>query len=111
MDMISITSKAANEFKVFSEKEGKNGSGLRVFLAGMGCGGPQYGMAFEESPKKEDIVVKKEGITIYVDKGFESYFEGATIDYQETEHGSGFLITNPDAPAPSGCGSGCNSCG
>lgn len=109
--MISITSKAAEEFKSFRDKEGKKESGLRVFLAGMGCGGPQYGMSFEETKKDEDIVLEKEGITIYVDKGFESFFDGATIDFQETEYGSGFLITNPNSQAGSSCGSGCNSCG
>jgi iron-sulfur cluster assembly accessory protein len=108
--MIAITAKAAEEFKSFSEKEGKNGSGLRLFVAGMGCGGPQYGMAFEETPKEEDIVVESAGVKIYVDKGFESFFDGATVDYQETEHGSGFLISNPKAPQTSGCGSGCSSC-
>jgi len=109
--MISITKRAADEFKALREREGKNDSGLRVFLAGFGCGGPQYGMAFEDERKEGDIVVEKEGITIYVDKGFESFFNGATIDYQETEHGSGFLITNPNAPASGGCGPGCSGCG
>jgi iron-sulfur cluster assembly accessory protein len=109
--MISITEKASEEFKVFRNKEGKNGSGLRLFVAGMGCGGPQYGMAFEEKTKEGDIVIEKDGIKIYVDKGFESFFEGATVDYKETEHGSGFLITNPNSPSESGCGSGCSSCG
>ncbi|RMF91360.1 MAG: iron-sulfur cluster assembly accessory protein [Methanobacteriota archaeon] len=109
--MISITPKAAEEFKAFREKEGKNGAGLRVFLAGMGCGGPQYGMAFEDEKKEGDIVVEAEGITIYVEKGFESFFNGATIDYQETEYGSGFLITNPNVPAGGGCGPSCSGCG
>ena len=109
--MISITSKAAEEFKAFSKKEGKNGSGLRVFIAGMGCGGPQYGMAFEEKAKDGDIIVETEGVKIYVDKGFESFFDGATIDYQETDFGAGFLITNPNASTGSGCSSGCSGCG
>jgi iron-sulfur cluster assembly accessory protein len=109
--MISITKNAVKEFKAFSEKEGKNGSGLRLFVAGMGCGGPQYGMAFEDKAKEEDIVVEKNGVKIYVDKGFESFFDGATVDYQETDHGAGFLITNPKASPAAGCGSGCNSCG
>lgn len=109
--MISITTKAAEEFKSFRDKEGKNSSGLRVFLAGMGCGGPQYGMSFEDAQKDEDIVLEKEGIKIYLDKGFESFFDGATIDYQDTEYGSGFLITNPNASAGGGCSTGCNSCG
>lgn len=112
--MIAITSDAAKEFKTFSEKEGKNGSGLRLFVAGMGCGGPQFGMAFEDKPKEDDIVVESEGVKLYVDKGFESFFNGATVEYQETEHGSGFIITNPNTPTTgSGCGSGsgCNSCG
>jgi iron-sulfur cluster assembly accessory protein len=108
--MISITPKAVQEFKTFSEKEGKTDSGLRLFVAGSGCGGPQYGMAFENEAKKEDIVVDSEGIKIFVDKGFESFFQGATVDYQETEHGSGFLITNPNSPAGGSCGSGCSGC-
>ena len=109
--MISITEKAAEEFKAFSEKEGKNGSGLRLFVAGMGCGGPQYGMAFEEESKDEDLVIESNGVKLIVAKDFESVFDGAIVDYQVTEHGSGFLITNPNAAPASGCGSSCNSCG
>ena len=109
--MISITEKAAEEFKTYSEKEGKNNSGLRLFVAGMGCGGPQYGMAFEEESKDEDLVIESNGVKLIVAKDFESVFDGATVDYQTSEHGSGFLITNPNAAPASGCGSGCNSCG
>ncbi|MFQ5800358.1 MAG: HesB/IscA family protein [Candidatus Hydrothermarchaeales archaeon] len=108
--MISITPKAAEEFKTLCEKEGKNGSALRVFVAGFGCSGPQYGMAFEEEAKDDDIVVESEGIKIFVGKGFESFLDGATVDYQENEYGSGFLITNPNALAD-GCGPSCSGCG
>lgn len=108
--MIAITEKAAQEFITLSEKEGKNGAALRVFVAGMGCGGPQYGMAFEEEKKDEDLVLESEGVTIYVDKGLESFFDGAKIEFQENEHGSGFLITNPNSSAGNSCGSGCSGC-
>jgi len=99
---------------------------LRVFVAGGGCSGMQYGMAFEPAPKDFDAVVEPDaGVRLVIDPTSLMYLEGATIDYVDSLMGGGFRIENPNAVSSCGCGTsfktkdggdtsssagGCNSC-
>ncbi len=105
--MIEITDAAAEELKQLLEKEKKTDHGLRIFAAGMGCGGVQYGLTLERSPKEQDAVSENKGIKIIFSKDIQEDIEGFKIDYIDNEYGKGFIIDNPDAA----CGSGCSACG
>jgi iron-sulfur cluster assembly accessory protein len=96
---------------------------LRVFVAGGGCSGMQYGMAFEENAREHDLVVETEGVRLLVDSTSLMYLRGATIDFVDSLMGGGFRIENPNAVSSCGCGhsfrttndegnssSGCGSC-
>lgn len=106
--MIEITDAAAVELKQLLEKEKKTDHGLRIFAAGIGCSGVQYGLSLELSPKSEEAVSESKGIKIFFDKHIEGDIEDFKIDYIDNEYGKGFVIDNPNA---AGCGSGCSSCG
>lgn len=84
--------------------------GLRVFVAGAGCAGLQYGMMLEGNPRDSDTVVKIDGIKLIVDPASLPYMQGASIDFVETPQGGGFSIDNPNV-AQSCASSGCNGCG
>ncbi len=105
--MIEITDTAAVELKQLLEKEKKSDYGLRIFTAGIGCSGIQYGLALEKSPKKEDTVLESNGIKIFFDKDIQDDISALKIDYIDNDYGKGFIVDNPDAR----CGSGCGSCG
>lgn len=107
MQMIEITDTAAAELKQLLEKENKTDHGLRIFAAGFGCSGIQYGLALEKSPKGEDAVSESKGIKIFFSKDITDDIEDFKIDYIDNEYGKGFIIDNPNAQ----CGSGCSSCG
>jgi iron-sulfur cluster assembly accessory protein len=77
---------------------------LRVFVAGGGCSGMQYGMAFEEKPQADDIVVNADGVRLIVDPTSLMYLEGATIDFVDSLMGGGFRIDNPNSAGGCGCG-------
>jgi len=79
--------------------------GLRVFVAGGGCSGLQYGMALEAEPRSYDHVVEKDGIKVFVDPTSMMYLGSATIDYEDSIMGGGFKIENPNAASACGCGS------
>ena len=79
--------------------------GLRVFVAGGGCSGLQYGMAFEGEPRDMDTIVEAHGLKVYVDPVSLEYLSGASIDYVDGLMGAGFRIENPNAVAACGCGS------
>ncbi len=78
--------------------------GLRVFVAGGGCSGLQYGMAFEPKARDFDTVVEQNGVSLFVDPTSLMYLAGATIDFVDTLMGGGFKIDNPNAAASCGCG-------
>jgi iron-sulfur cluster assembly protein len=110
--MISITESASEKVKELLATEDREGQALRVFVRGMGCSGPAYGMALDDSTRPDDAVTELFGIKIVVDPASAQYVEGAQIDYVDSLMGKGFTINNPNAPQASGggCGGGC-SCG
>jgi iron-sulfur cluster assembly protein len=78
--------------------------GLRVFVAGGGCSGMQYGMALEAEPRPYDNVIEKEGVKVFIDPTSMMYLNHATIDYEDSIMGGGFKIDNPNAASTCGCG-------
>ena len=79
--------------------------GLRVFVAGGGCSGMQYGMALEAEARDYDHVIEHDGVKIFIDPTSMMYLEGASIDYVDSIMGGGFKIENPNAVTSCGCGS------
>jgi iron-sulfur cluster assembly accessory protein len=106
--MIEITDTAAAELKELLEKEKKNDHGLRVFAAGSGCSGVQYGLTLEKTAKEDDAVSESNGVKIFFKKDIQEDIEEFKIDFIDNEYGKGFVIDNPHA---SKCGSSCGSCG
>ncbi len=104
--MIEITDTAAAELRSLLQKEKKTDHGLRIFAAGMGCSGIQYGLTLEKSPKNGEKVSESNGIKIFYDKDIQDDIDEFKIDFIDNEYGKGFIIDNPNAR----CGSGC-SCG
>jgi len=78
--------------------------GLRVFVAGGGCSGMQYGMAIEREEGEFDNAFEQDGIKVIVDATSMMYLAGATIDYVDNLMGGGFRIENPNAVSSCGCG-------
>ena len=111
--MISFSTKAVQKVQEFAgqmpEAEGKD---LRIFIQGVGCSGFAYGFTFDEQ-RDGDTVVEDGGLKVLVDPNSAPHLAGSTVDFVEDERGSGFMVDNPNSPAPQGdCGSGgCSSCG
>jgi iron-sulfur cluster assembly protein len=110
--MISITENASEKVKELLASEDREGQALRVFVRGMGCSGPAYGMALDDSTRPDDAVTELLGVKIVVDPASAQYVEGAEIDYVDSLMGKGFTINNPNVAQAGGggCGGGC-SCG
>lgn len=103
--LVTITPLAAEKVRaLMAEKELPDGS-LRVFVAGGGCSGNQYGMALAEGPEADDTVVETDGVRILVDPDSARLIAGAEVDYVEDLMKSGFTIYNPNATASCACGS------
>jgi iron-sulfur cluster assembly accessory protein len=75
---------------------------LRVFVTGMACSGPQFGLGFDERAREGDLRFDLDGIQMVVDPYSIELLSGASIDYVEVDDRSGFRIHNPHLPT--GCG-------
>ncbi len=103
---VVLTEPAAVKLKeVLAEKGVADTHALRVFVQGGGCGGMQYGMTFEDSPREDDEISEQFGVKVIVDPISLFYVNGARIDYVDSLMGGGFAIENPNATSSCGCGS------
>ena len=95
---------------------------FRVWVAGGGCSGLQYGLAIDtEGPEEGDLVVEQDEVKVLIDPLSLTYMSGSTIDFKEDDLMGGFKIDNPNAVSSCGCGnsfktsdedgnSGCGGC-
>jgi iron-sulfur cluster assembly protein len=103
--MINITDKAAEKAKNLLKERGTESGALRVFVAGGGCSGYQYGMTLAQEVEEDDFVLEHAGVKVLVDPESAPLLEGAEIDYVEDIMKSGFTIFNPNAVKSCACGS------
>jgi len=104
--MLTITAKAADKAKeIFKDKGLEGQAALRVFVAGGGCSGYQYGMALARQPDEDDFVIEHDGVRLVVDPDSAPLLEGAEIDYVDDLMKAGFTIFNPNAVKSCACGS------
>jgi len=103
--LVNITEKAAEKAKALLADRELPGGALRVFVAGGGCSGYQYGMAIARDNEADDIVLEQFGVRLVVDPESAQYLAGAEIDYVDDIMKSGFSIFNPNATKSCACGS------
>jgi iron-sulfur cluster assembly protein len=104
-ETIFLTETAADMVKTLLVQKNVPDHGLRVFVAGGGCSGMQYGMALEAEPRPYDHLIEYNGVKVFVDPTSMMYLSNATIDYEDSIMGGGFKIENPNAVSSCGCGS------
>lgn len=123
--ILTVTPIAATKIKELLTQKNIPDHALRVFVAGGGCSGLQYGMAFEPNIQETDTVVQAaDGVRLVIDPTSMMYVHGASIDFIDSLVGGGFRIDNPNAVSSCGCGSsfrtqdhqasdggGCSTCG
>ncbi|MBI3914725.1 MAG: iron-sulfur cluster insertion protein ErpA [Chloroflexi bacterium] len=108
---IKVTPLAAERVQKTLAEKNLEGYGLRIFVSGGGCGGFQYGMAFEQKSEEGDFVFDSNGIRVYLDSASSMYLEGAVVDYVDSLMGGGFRIENPNATTSCACGQSFSSGG
>ena len=101
--LVTLSAAAAEKVRGLLEQEGDLALGLRVFVAGGGCSGLQYGMTLDET-QEGDTVVEAVGLRVLIDEMSAQYLEGSEIDYVDSLMGAGFTVSNPNAVSTCGCG-------
>src|SRR3990170_3557423 len=103
--MINITERAIENVKRILQEKGSDEGALRVFVAGGGCSGYQYGMALAQGVEEDDFIIEHGGVKLLVDPESAPLLQGAEIDYVDDIMKSGFTIFNPNAVRSCACGS------
>jgi iron-sulfur cluster assembly accessory protein len=103
--LVTLTPTATEKLLGLMKEKQLDNHALRVFVAGGGCSGLQYGMTFDDETHPGDAEFEVNGLKVRVDPMSARYIQGANIDYQDSLMGGGFKIDNPNAVAACGCGS------
>src|SRR6266700_2780228 len=82
---LSITPSASEKVRELLAQENDPSLGLRIFVAGGGCSGLQYGMTLDDEMSL-------------------GYIDGSQVDYVDSLMGAGFTVNNPNAVSSCGCG-------
>lgn len=101
--ILSITPTAAEKVRELLVQENDPSLALRIFVAGGGCSGLQYGMTLDEE-QDGDTVVEQSGIKVLVDEMSLGYINNSQVDYVDSLMGAGFTVNNPNAVSSCGCG-------
>lgn len=102
-NVIRMTVTAAEKVRELLAQENDPSLGLRIFVAGGGCSGLQYGMTLDEQ-QEGDTIIPQEGFNVLVDEMSVGYIDGSEVDYVDSLMGAGFTVNNPNAVSSCGCG-------
>jgi iron-sulfur cluster assembly accessory protein len=101
--LLTMTPTAAGKVRDLLTQENDPSLALRIFVAGGGCSGLQYGMTLDEE-QEGDTVIALEGVKVLVDEMSLGYISGSEVDYVDSLMGAGFTVNNPNAVSSCGCG-------
>ena len=112
---ISLSSAASDAIKNILAERKLEGYGLRVYVAGGGCCGVNFGMALDNNFRDVDTTFEVDGVKVVVDEVSIDYLRGAHIDFvNDPERGAGFAVNSPVAQGHEhgegscGCGGSCS---
>ena len=109
---MSLTPAAAAKMAEFMADADEELVAIRIFVAGGGCGGMQYGLTFTEEIRPHDSVLEGDGFKIVVDPVALNYLEGVEIDFADQGWGASFVFNNVfQAVGGSGACSACGAAG
>ncbi|MCL2143433.1 MAG: iron-sulfur cluster assembly accessory protein [Methanomassiliicoccaceae archaeon] len=106
--MVTITADAEKFVFDLLEKNKKAGYGVKIYLAGMACSGPQFGMSFQEKEADGDKVVKLEKFSLFYDEETAKELDECVIEFvDDPNFGTGLTINNPNLKGCASCGGSC----
>ena len=111
LELVKISDSANAAFGAF-DWTAHDGKGVRLFVQGFGCSGPNIGMALD-APAAEDAVVTQGGVTFMMDAQTTEILReggGLIVDFVEEDERRGYLLTlgKPKGDCSTG---GCSGCG
>jgi iron-sulfur cluster insertion protein len=108
--LLSVTPSAQDKLAELLSDAGDEVFGIRVFVAGGGCGGMSYGMTYADQTSDYDHVIEMPGLKVVVDAVALNYLQNAEIDFTADSLNPAFVFRNA-YQAPRTGGGGCGGCG
>jgi iron-sulfur cluster assembly protein len=115
--LFTLTPAASQAVKDILQQRNLEGYALRVYVAGGGCCGVNFGMALDNNFRDIDTTFNSNGVQVVVDNVSIDYLRDATVDFvNDPQHGQGFAVNSPNAKSghshsEGGCACGSNSGG
>lgn len=110
--LFTLTSAASQAVKDILEQRNLEGYALRVYVAGGGCCGVNFGMALDNNFRDVDTTFDANGVQVVVDNVSIDYLRDATVDFvNDPQHGQGFAVSSPNAKSSHSHGEGGCACG
>jgi iron-sulfur cluster assembly protein len=96
--LFTLTPAASQAVKDILAQRSLEGYALRVYVAGGGCCGVNFGMALDNNFRDVDTTFDADGVKVVVDEVSMEYLRDATIDFINDPHrGQGFAVNSPNA--------------
>lgn len=103
--VLALTAAAVEMMKRALTQADAPASGIRLTVAGGGCKGFQYSLTLTGTVHPEDVVIRQDGVTAFLDPISARHLRGTRLDYVSNHHGTGFQFFGLDAGRSIGCGS------
>ncbi len=91
---IRVTEAAGDKMSELVQSTDESIVGIRVYVAGGGCGGMNYGMTYAESETEHDRVLEGQNFRLFADVFALQYLQGAEIDYVDDGIQATFVFHN-----------------
>lgn len=106
---MNLTDFASNRiFDLIQKEPEKEYKGLRIYIAGGGCSGFQYGFLLETQIQEDDFTVSflknDNQYFLIVDSISLEYLSEAILDFKKDLMGQRFIVHNPNVKTTCGCG-------
>ncbi len=109
--VFTLTPAASEAVRNILNERKLDGYALRVYVAGGGCCGVNFGMALDNNIREVDSVFETDGVKVVVDEVSVEYLRDATVDFvNDPVRGAGFAVNSPNAKEHSHGEGGC-ACG
>lgn len=111
IQLFTLTPAASQAVKDILTERKLEGYALRVYVAGGGCCGVNFGMALDNNFRDQDTTFDSNGVKVVVDEVSADYLRDAIVDFvNDPIHGAGFAVNSPNAKGHSH-GEGACACG
>ena len=111
--LFTLTPAATQAVQDILAQRNLDGYALRVYVAGGGCCGVNFGMALDNNFRDVDTTFYSNGVKVVVDEVSIDYLRNATVDFvNDPQRGAGFAVDSPNVKGHShgegGCACGAN---